>query len=1011
MGIGWLFRKMGRTLLVCSFISSIMQITAQTKETHDKLCGKVLNESNQPVAGANIVIYDQSGVPHGTIADTQGCFSLDCPKGATEFQVRMLGYQPFHQKIDPKQIHYEISLKTAVESLSDVVVTGYIDKKKESYTGASHTVIRQEIEEMVHTNVLNIIQLRAPGFELFDDIANGSDPNHLPDMVLRGRSSFIEGDKTNVPLFILDGTEVDIGYVFDMPAEDIESITVLKDAAATSFYGSKAANGVVVITTRPTQFGRLQVNYTGNFQVSIPDLSDYRLLNAREKLEYERLAGLYGDFSGSSSSDVNKQKTYYERLERVNAGINTNWMRQALRTGLNHIHSLNLSGGSRDFRYNVSGNYNATNGVMDKSDKTTASLRINLTYGNMEKLFFQNIMSVSHSTSNDVPYGSFSDYVRLNPYDTPYLEDGSLNNDLAFNAANPLYEKNLSSYIRNVSGYFIDTFRIRWNIRSSLRMEASISYNRSTVEGETFYSPLSKRFYDQDPSKRGSFNVSNGTSNTLSGNAFIVWNLPCGTANNGLLSMTAGINIESSQSESHSFEALGVLSDKLEHPSMAIGYSDSGHPGGSEELSRMLGGFFSANFSWKNRYFIDVSFRYEGSSKFGTDNKFAPFGAIGIGWNLHRERFFESSVFSLFKVRASIGMVGNAGFNAYQAQLSYRYEADLLYNGSIGAVPVSMVNPRLKWERSLKRNIGLDIGLWKDRINGSIDVYYDTTNNLVMAIAKPNHIGFPNAMENLGKIRNSGIEISMRGNVFRKNSSSLNIYANMSHNKNRIVAISDYLKNKNKENEANATSSLPAAFYEEGESMTALKVMRSAGINPANGKEVFITRDGQLTYEYDYRDKQVVGDTTPKLQGAVGFSFDVHAFNLSVSLGYRLGATIYNQTLATKVEGADPTANADRRVFHDRWKAPGDRARYKNIANREATPPTDRFIATEYALEGSSMKLSYSFPKHFCQKIGLRQIRIAASVGDLFNLSTVKRERGLDYPFARVFQMSLTVNL
>ena len=475
--------------------------------------------------------------------------------------------------------------------------------------------------------------------------------------------------------------------------------------------------------------------------------------------------------------------------------------------------------------------------------------------------------------------------------------------------------------------------------------------------------------------------------------------------------MTAGINIESSQSESHSFEALGVLSDKLEHPSMAIGYSDSGHPGGSEELSRMLGGFFSANFSWKNRYFIDVSFRYEGSSKFGTDNKFAPFGAIGIGWNLHRERFFESSVFSLFKVRASIGMVGNAGFNAYQAQLSYRYEADLLYNGSIGAVPVSMVNPRLKWERSLKRNIGLDIGLWKDRINGSIDVYYDTTNNLVMAIAKPNHIGFPNAMENLGKIRNSGIEISMRGNVFRKNSSSLNIYANMSHNKNRIVAISDYLKNKNKENEANATSSLPAAFYEEGESMTALKVMRSAGINPANGKEVFITRDGQLTYEYDYRDKQVVGDTTPKLQGAVGFSFDVHAFNLSVSLGYRLGATIYNQTLATKVEGADPTANADRRVFHDRWKAPGDRARYKNIANREATPPTDRFIATEYALEGSSMKLSYSFPKHFCQKIGLRQIRIAASVGDLFNLSTVKRERGLDYPFARVFQMSLTVNL
>lgn len=1011
MGMEGLLRKTGRFLLVLSVILSVVQTTAQTPGKQFKLGGQVLDESDQPVAGANIVACDRSGTPHGTIADAQGNFTFDCPQGATEFQVRMLGYQPFRQTIDRAKNHYEIRLKPAVEQVSDVVVTGYIDKKKESYTGSSHTVRRQEIEEMVHTNVLNIIQLRTPGFGLFDDITNGSDPNHIPDMVLRGRSSFIEGDQTNVPLFILDGTEVDIGYVFDMPADDIESITVLKDAAATSFYGSKAANGVVVITTRPTQFGRLQVNYTGNFQVSVPDLSDYRLLDAGEKLEYERLAGLYGDFSGSSSSDVDKQKTYYERLERVNAGVNTDWMRQALRTGLNHIHSLNLSGGSRDFRYNVSGSYNATTGVMDKSDKTTASLRINLTYGNLEKLFFQNIMSVSRNASNDVPYGSFSDYARLNPYDAPYLEDRSLNNNLAFNAANPLYEKRLNSYIRNTSGYFIDTFRIRWNIRPSLRVETSISYVRSTTEGETFHSPLSKRFYDRDAAKRGSFSVANGTNNTLSGNAFIVWNIPCGASDDGLLSMTAGVNIESSRSESHSFEALGVLSDKLEHPSMAIGYAESGRPGGSEELSRMLGGFFSANYSWKNRYFIDASFRYEGSSKFGADNKFAPFGAIGIGWNLHRERFFESSPFSLFKLRASIGLVGNAGFNAYQAQLAYRYDAGLLYNGSIGAVPVSMVNPRLKWERSIKRNIGLDIGLWQDRINGSIDIYYDTTNNLVMAIAKPDHIGFPNAMENLGKIRNSGIEISVRGNLFRKKDASLNLYANMSHNRNRIVAISDYLKNKNKENEANATSSLPAAFYEEGESMTALKVMRSAGINPANGREVFITREGRLTYEYDYRDKQVVGDTAPKVQGAIGLSFDLYAFNLSVSLGYRLGATVYNQTLATKVEGADPTANADRRVFHDRWKAPGDRARYKNIANRETTPPTDRFIATEYALEGSSMKLSYLLPKHFCRRIGLRQIRIAASVGDLFNLSTVRRERGLDYPFARVFQMSLTVNI
>ena len=480
----------GVCILLC-MLTVTGRVAGQQRTAAVRLGGSVTDEQGRPVVGANIVAYDAGRKPHGTVADAAGRFVFDCPAGASEFRVRMLGYRERVVKIVAGKSSYDVRLTESSENVADVVVTGYVDKKKESYTGATHVIRREEIEALVHTNVLNIIQLRTPGFEIFDDIANGSDPNKVPDMVLRGRSSFIEGDRTNVPLFILDGTEVDISYVFDMPSDDIESISVLKDAAATSFYGSKAANGVVVITTRPTQAGRLQVSYTGNFQVSVPDLSDYRLLDAHEKLEYERQAGVYGDFSGSSSSDVERQKQYYERLARANAGVNTDWKRMALRTGFNHIHNLMLSGGSQDFRYNVSGSCNSTTGVMEKSDKEVASLRINLTYGDMNRLFFQNIASLSRNASDDVPYGSFSDYVRLNPYDSPYNADGSLNNDLAFYAANPLYEKNLSSYIRSRSGSFIDTFRIRWTILSSLRVEASFSYTQTKSEGETFYSPLS----------------------------------------------------------------------------------------------------------------------------------------------------------------------------------------------------------------------------------------------------------------------------------------------------------------------------------------------------------------------------------------------------------------------------------------------------------------------------------------------------------------------------------------
>ncbi len=1000
-----------RTLLL--FLMAFLSSGLLRAQDVRHITGTVTDIAGVPVAGAGIIAYGDKGRTYGTTADADGKFALDLPPGIESFKAVMLGYSDETVRINAEPTKYDIILKERTETVSDVVVTGYVDKKKESYTGALTVIKREQIEKLTHSNVLNIIQLQAPGFELKDDIQNGSNPNKVPDMVLRGRSSFIEGDQTNVPLFILDGTEVDISYIFDMPAEDIESISVLKDASATSFYGSKAANGVIVITSRPTQSGRLQVSYTGNVQMSVPDLSDYRLLNAADKLEYERQAGIYGNFTGSSSTDLAWQKIYYEKLDRVNAGVDTDWKRMALRTGLNHLHNVMLSGGSRDFRYNVSGNINSTRGVMDESGRNSSSLRINLTYGSLSKLFIQNIASFSAAKSTDVPYGKFSDYVKLNPYDMPYNTDGSLNTELSFNTANPLYEKQLSSYIHSSSASFIDTFKLRWNIAGGFRAEATLSYTLTKSGGETYYSPESQRFNTTvDPKKKGSFNVNDGTSNALSGNAFLVWNKSWGETltRTSSLSLTGGVNVESTKSDTHSFSALGVLSDKLEHPSMATGYAES-HPGGGEDQSRMLGFYANANYIYGNRYFADLSIRYEGSSKFGTDNRFAPFGSIGLGWNIHKEKFMQGTKISLLKLRSSIGLVGNANFNPYQARLSYKYSSDLYYNGNIGAVPVSMVNPHLKWERSLKRNIGLDFGVFSDKVTGSIDYYHDTTNSLVMDISKPPHIGFSSAKENLGKISNSGVELSVRGNVLQRKDLNLNLFLNASHNTNKILQISDYLKNLNEKNEASSSSVLPASFYQEGESMTALKVMRSAGINPANGREVFIDKNGNYTYEYSYKDKYVAGDTTPVVNGSFGASFSWKSLDFSMTFAYRLGATVYNQTLATKVEGGNPRENADRRVFYDRWKQPGDMAKYKNIASREVTPVTDRFVAREYALDGSSLKVSYTLPQNWITRIHLRRAMVSLSTGDLFNWSSIRRERGLDYPFARSFQFSLSLNI
>ena len=193
--------------------------------------------------------------------------------------------------------------------------------------------------------------------------------------------------------------------------------------------------------------------------------------------------------------------------------------------------------------------------------------------------------------------------------------------------------------------------------------------------------------------------------------------------------------------------------------------------------------------------------------------------------------------------------------------------------------------------------------------------------------------------------------------------------------------------------------------------MTALKVMMSAGINPANGKEVFYLPDGNLTYRYDYRYKQIVGDLVPVVQGAFGVDCSYKNLDFSATLSYRLGASVFNQTLALKVEGADPTENVDRRVFYDRWKQPGDLARFKRIDSRQITPATSRFTTKEYALDGASIRLAYSLPRSFCTRLHVRRLRLAFATGDVFHLSTIRRERGLDYPFARVFRISATIIL
>ena len=476
----------------------------------------------------------------------------------------------------------------------------------------------------------------------------------------------------------------------------------------------------------------------------------------------------------------------------------------------------------------------------------------------------------------------------------------------------------------------------------------------------------------------------------------------------------AGSSLESTTADNSSYTSLGFYSDVLGHPNFALGYGGSARPSGSESLATAAGFFFNGNAIYDNRYSVDVVYRYEGSSKFGKNQRFAPFWSLGTAWNIHNEKFFEGNKnIQLLKLRASIGYLGNISFDPYQALTTYTYNNRINYIVGAGSVPLAIGNPELKWERTLSKNVGLDLTLFKNRWDLTFDAYQKTTDNLLLDVSLAPSIGAVTARQNVGEVENNGIEFQTRVVPIQTKDLQWSLSLNYSYNRNKVKKVSDALKALNQKNlgvDSLNRGTTPLPLYEEGESLTALKVVPSAGIDPATGREIYIKRDGSYSFTYDPNDRRVFGDTSPWAYGSLTSYLMYKGFSLNANFGYSLGATVYNSTLASRVEGTTPKQNADRRVLESRWKQAGDVTRYRDIASTESPYQTSRFIQKEYYFTLRSLSLAYETEATWVKKLHMRRARVELLANDLFYLSTVKRERGLDYPFARSVEMSLRLS-
>jgi TonB-linked SusC/RagA family outer membrane protein len=1028
--------KKAMYILMLLFLSFYNILPSYAQKETRTIGGIVVDETGETLPGAIItpIAPTDAGYLKGAVTDGNGHFSLEIVEFADivkQIEVRLLGHETTVVRLT-EQTSYRIVLKTQTKILGEVVVTGMFTRKANTFSGAVSSVSQEDLLKVGNRNIISSLNSIEPSFVQIDNLAMGSNPNAMPDLQMRGQSSFpdLQGDyqtNPNQPLFILDGFETNLTKIIDLDIQLVESITLLKDATAKAIYGSKAANGVVVVETKRPQAGKIRINYTGNLNIEAPDLGSYSLANAVEKLEIERLAGLYD--SESVPERINRQKRYSAIQKEILAGVNTDWLAQPVRVGVGQKHSLYLEGGDENMTYGVDLSYNQVNGVMKGSDRNTFAGGIALSY-RTKKFLFRNKLSITNNLSHDSPWGSFSLYAQMNPYNRLYNENGQWVRTYQYanvsgyleNVSNPIWNSTINTKYLSEYTDITNNFQAEWQVLPSLKLIGRLGYTRKLLSADTFKPANHTDFVnytsEEDLYRKGFYQKDNGKNTLLNGDLGVNYSVNFGK---NILFVNGQWNISETSYDLSYMQAEGFPNDNMDHIIFGTQYLKDGKPEGSESVSHAIGGVASINYSFDERYLADVNYRLTGSSEFGSNSRWGSFWSFGLGWNIHDEPFLKKNEsINRLKLRVSTGYTGSQGFSTYAALATVKYYLNSSYSGLIGSYLVGMANPNLQWQKKYDQNLGLDFALLKSRITGRFDYYRATTNGMITNITLPESTGFSTFLENLGEAENNGFETYLNFRIWDdlKQKSYFNIYASIAHNTNKIKKISESLREYNSRQDeikeqaddvgSKTAQTTPSVRFEEGQSLSAIWAVESLGIDPENGKEIFRKKNGEVSYIYSTEDQVVCGDALPKFNGNIGLSAQYKNTGLNVALSYRWGGQIYNQTLIDKVENADVKYNVDNRVFTDRWQKEGDMALFKSITDQSYTRPTSRFVEDNNLLTLSSVNLSYDFQDcPFMKNSPVKRLKAFIYLNDLLTLSSVKIERGTIYPYARNFSFSL----
>lgn len=995
-----LLRTLGAVMFAVAF--STVAVAQYTIE------GTVSDQSNgAPLPGATVVLIDTD---YGIATDVDGGFEFtNVPEGTYTLRVSYIGYVQLNRNLDVSQdLDLNLSLSMDQQSLSEVVVTGYGSIVREEMTGNITSVSARQIEEIPVNSFESALQGQAPG--VFIQKGNGKLGQGI-NIRVRGTSSV---SASSQPLYVIDGIPVtsesqsssgygDTNPLTDLNPDNIESIEILKDAAASAIYGSRAANGVVLVTTKRGQAGRTQVNVSLERGVSSPT-NRVEFMNADEYIEYFRdSAGRAGvvDYArnGNPYGYSSAEEAYAEEVAWVegvfdgslsngtdwrNREIDTNWQDESFQDANNTDFSAQVSGGTEETRFFISGGFSDQVGIVRGDEYGRINGRINLDHKASERLQVGMNLGLTRTEniriSNDnafaTPLQAIAQPPTMPAYTPQFDESGNFTGVSDVPNENTLYYNFLrhvrgvtsnQTVFRNVGNLFADyTIAENLQFRSELGLDL---YNSN----EDYYADRNTDV-GENTNGYGDSRVANVLNYTL--NNYLSWNGQIGEIHN--IAAVAGMSYESSESNVTYVEGTNFPTDSFKKLQSAADIT-----GGSTSLSqyRFLSYFSRANYTLNNRYLFSASARVDGSSRFGDNSRYGFFPSVSGGWIVSREEFMSDINFlSFLKLRASYGLTGNANIGNFPSRGLFQGTG---YAGVSGLYPSQTPNPDLKWERTAQYNFGIDYELLGDRVSGEIDYYIKKTDDLLLNVNVPSTTGFTSQLRNVGELENKGFEFVL--------------------NTHNLVGPLQWTTSFNIALNNNKITNLDGQIIEggflgravEGRAIAVMWGKEYAGVDPDNGDALYYlhSEDGKdydagTTNSYQEANDVVIGDPNPDFIGGLSNRFSYRNFDLNVLLQFVYGNDVYNGGGRYQSANGDFFDNQTRDQL-DAWQQPGDITDVpeNRLYHGNGSNPSSRYISDASYLRLKNVVFGYNLPQAALEKVGLRRVRLYMSAVNLLTFT------------------------